>query len=397
MMSSLSAKSERTIIVIILLLAVALRIIAVFLLPDQSQLLPDAVDYRNSAINLLRHWYMVNPYQMPLYPLLIAVTGPGIGQLAADIALSVTSVWLVCALTNELFADQVATIFVGVIVACYPPFIFFSVVGLSETLFIALVLAAFLGWYRGNFIAAAIFAVLAVLTRPIFDLFAPVLVLVFALIVHRFSFTQALGRLAAYIGIYCLLMTPWWLSNFAAHGSFVRLTLGGGTALYAGNNPLNHSGGGNLGVDYDLTAFKEITDLVERDRVIRNAAIDYIFDNPKQFLELAGLKFIRIWRPWPANEGYRSLFTILVALVSFVPVLIFAGVGLFLKRRMLRRLLPILLFGLGYTAVSMIIVGTIRYRLPLEPLLIVLSGATGSYFVRAVLSILARARDRVAA
>jgi 4-amino-4-deoxy-L-arabinose transferase-like glycosyltransferase len=396
-MFPLSAKSEQKIIAIILLLAVALRIIAALLMPDQSQLLPDAIEYRNSAIYLLKHWYMVNPYQMPLYPLLIAVMGPGIGQLAADIALSVTSVWLVCALARELFSDQAATIFAGAVAACYPPFIFFSIVGLSETLFIALVLAAFLCWYRGNFVGAAIVAVLAVLTRPIFDLFAPALVVLFALIVHRFSFSQTLGRLASYAGIYFLLMMPWWLSNYASHGSFVRLTLGAGTALYAGNNALNHSGGGNLGVDYDLTAFNGITDLVQRDRIIRNAAIDYIIDNPKRFLELAGLKFIRIWRPWPANEGYRSVFTILVALVSFVPVLLFAGIGLFLKRRMLRRLSPILLFGLGYTAVSMIIVGTIRYRLPLEPFLIIFSGATGSYFVRVALTALARRRGRVVA
>jgi hypothetical protein len=387
MIFPLSARSERTIIAAILLLAVILRIIAAYLLPDQSQLLPDANDYRNSAVYLLRHWQMANPYQMPLYPLLIAVTGPGIGQLAGDIALSVVSVWLICALTKELFSDQCATIFAAAAAACYPPLIFFSVVGLSETLFITLVMAAFLFWYRGRFASAAIVAVLAILTRPIFDPFAPALVLLFSLLIHRSSVKQAIGRLAGYVAIYCLLMTPWWLSNYAAHGSFVRLTLGGGTALYAGNNPLNHSGGGNIGVDYDLSAFKEITDLVERDRVIRNAAINYIVANPKRFLELAGLKFLRIWRPWPANEGYRSVSTILIALVSFVPVLLLAGIGLFLKRRMVLRLSPILLFGLGYTAVSMIIVGTIRYRLPLEPFLIVFSAASGSYFIRAVLGV----------
>ena len=55
-------------------------------------------------------------------------------------------------------------------------------------------------------------------------------------------------------------MTPWWLHNYKAYGSFVRLTPGAGVALYAGNNPLNHSGGGNLGADYDLNSFANITD-----------------------------------------------------------------------------------------------------------------------------------------
>src|SRR4029079_9103275 len=243
------------------------------------------------------------------YPLLIAVTGPGLGQLGTDIALSVTSVWLVYALADELFAEQYARLLAATATACYPPFIFFSVVGLTETLFIALVLAAFLYWYRGRFTVAAIFAVLAVLTRPVFDLFAPLLVLMFALIVHRLSVTKALQQLGIYVFVYCALMTPWWVHNAKAYGSFVRLTPGSGTALYAGNNPLNRSGGGNLGVDYNLSAFANITDPIERARALRNAAIDFMVHNPKRFLELAGLKFLRVWRLTPVNEAYRSAST----------------------------------------------------------------------------------------
>ena len=390
-----SAKKERAFIAGILVLAFILRAIAALVIPDQSHLLSDAAAYRESALHLLSYWQMANSYQMPLYPLLIAVTGPGLGQLAADITLSVISVWLVCELTRELFADQYATIFSGLIAACYPPLVFFSVVGLSETLFITLILVCFLSWYRANFAVAAVAAVLAILTRPVFDIFAPALVILFALVIHRFSFIQMLGRLAVYAAIYCVLMTPWWLSNYQAYGQFVRLTPGGGTALYAGNNPLNHSGGGNVGVDYDLTAFKKIANPVERDRALRNAAVGYIADHPLRFLELTGLKFIRMWRPWPANEGYRSLATVVIAISSFVPVVLLAGMGVFLKRTMVRCLSPILLFALSYTAVHMILLGTIRYRLPLEPFLLILSSVSISYLVRATPSFLARARERI--
>lgn len=390
-----SVKNERIFIAAILVLALILRVVAALVIPDQSPSLPDVLDYRDSALYLLNHWHMANPYQMPLYPLLIAATGPGPGQLAADITLSVISVWLVCELAEELFADQYATIFSGLAAACYPPLIFFSVVGLSETLFITLVLVSFLSWYRANFAAAGVAAVLAILTRPVFDIFAPVLVIIFALVIHRLSFIQMLGRLAVYATIYCVLMTPWWLSNYQAYGRFVHLTPGGGAALYAGNNPLNHSGGGNVGIDYDLTAFKKIADPVERDRALRSAAIGYIADHPLRFLELAGLKFIRMWRPWPANEGYRTFATILIAILSFVPVVLLAGMGVLLKRTMVRRLSPILLFALGYTGVHMILVVTIRYRLPLEPFLLILSSVAISHLVRAMPLFLAKARDRI--
>ena len=176
MIVSINVKTERIIILSILGLALALRVAAAMLIPDQSHALVDAIAYRDSAAQLLKDWQMTNPYQMPLYPLLIAITGPSSAQLGADIALSVMSVWLVYALTDALFADPYARIFAAAAAACYPPLIFFAVVGLSETLFITLVLAAFLCWYRRQFTAVAVFAVLAVLTRPVFDLFAPLLI-----------------------------------------------------------------------------------------------------------------------------------------------------------------------------------------------------------------------------
>lgn len=392
MMLPVSARSERGALAAILVLASVLRLVAAIAIPDQTQLLTDAAAYRDSAAQLLQQWRLANLYQMPLYPLLIAVTGPGIGQLLADIILSVGSVWLVCALTQELFADRLATIFAGLAAACYPPLIFFSVVGLSETLYITLILTAFLGWYHANFTLAAIAAVLAVLTRPVFAVFAPLLVLYFALVVHRLSLAQGLRRLAAYAGIYCVLMAPWWLNNYAVYGRFVHLTPGSGTVLYAGNNPLNRSGGGNVGVDFDLGPFNAIADPVERDRALRRAAFSYIVANPQRFLELAGLKFVRMWRLWPVHEGYRSVATLTIAVVSFVPVLLLAGLGWFIQRAMTRRLSPILLFGLGYTAVHMVLVGTIRYRLPLEPFLLIFAGTAASHLFQTGLS--AWRRDR---
>ena len=159
----------------------------------------------------------------------------------------------------------------------------------------------------------------------------------------------------------------------------MRLTLGAGTALYAGNNPLNHSGGGILRVDYDTRAFAHITDPIARDRALRDAAIDYIVHNPQRFLELAALKFVRIWRVVPVNEAYRNTATVIISIASFVPLLLLAGLGLFSERHLMRRLSPILIFVLGYTGAHMILVGTIRYRLPLEPFLIVFAGAGASY------------------
>lgn len=371
-------RPDRLFFAAIIALAILLRTVAATVIPDQSHLLIDIIDYRESAAALIRLGHMANRYQMPLYPLMIAITGPGVGQLIADILLSAFLSWTVGVLTLEIFADRLAAFFAATAIACYPPLIFMSVVGLSESLFIALVFLAFLYWYRGFFTPAVVFAVLAILTRPIFDLFAPLLVVMFALVVHRLSLGQTVRRLFVYAAIYCALMAPWWVSNLHAYGHFVRLTAGAGTALYAGNNPLNRTGGGNLGEDYDLNAFAHLRDPVERDRALRQAAVNFIIENPGRFLELAWLKFTRIWRPWPVNAGYSSLGVILMTAGSFLPVLVLGAAGIVLRRSMLRRLSPIFLFAIGYTAVHMVIVGTIRYRLPLEPFLIMFASVAAS-------------------
>jgi hypothetical protein len=97
---------------------------------------------------------------------------------------------------------------------------------------------------------------------------------------------------------------------------------------------------------------------------------------------MAGLKFLRFWRLWPENARYSNPLAIAVSVLSIVPVLLLAGVGAFLARRELRRLSPILLFGAGYTLLHMALVGTIRYRLPLEPFLICFSGVAISAMLR---------------
>ena len=102
MMVSITARSERIVVFAILGLAAALRIAAAIVLPDQSHALVDAIAYRDSAAQLLKSWHMVNLFQMPLYPLLIAITGPSLGQLGADIALAVMLVWLVYALAEMM-------------------------------------------------------------------------------------------------------------------------------------------------------------------------------------------------------------------------------------------------------------------------------------------------------
>ena len=55
-MFPLSAKNERIVIAAILTLAIALRVVAAMVLPDQNQLLIDVAEFRDTAAGLLTHW-----------------------------------------------------------------------------------------------------------------------------------------------------------------------------------------------------------------------------------------------------------------------------------------------------------------------------------------------------
>ena len=60
-------------------------------------------------------------------------------------------------------------------------------------------------------------------------------------------------------------MSPWWYHNYLKYNEFVRLNLGFGLTFYAGNNPLNKTGGGVIIDEDDLRKFPERFSTVLKD------------------------------------------------------------------------------------------------------------------------------------
>jgi 4-amino-4-deoxy-L-arabinose transferase-like glycosyltransferase len=362
----------------VLAIALVLRIAAAFFMPDQRLL--DAAVYRRASEAA---WAIVpsDTLIMPLYPTLVGFFGSGLGQVIFDIVLSTLMAWIVYELTLAVFADRAAARIAGLVTACYPHFIFYAVIGVPDTLFMVLLLGAFVAWYRGAFVWASIFAVLAILTRPTFDLLAPILVLYFALVYHRLPQGRAARHLATYAAVYLALMSPWWLHNYKAYGTFVRLDLGSGLALYSSNNPRGPVVDSPES-DPDRARFSAIADPVARDRAMWDAGVSYIKQDPGRFAALAGRKFLRFWRPWPDAQAFadRSYFVLSVA--SFAPVLVLSFVYLRIwGRREIELTAPILMLVGYFTAYYVVLDGSPRYRLPLEPFLIALAAVA---FVRIV-------------
>jgi len=374
--------ASRLTLIAILVTAFALRVLAAAIVPDQSVLLGDAVAYREVGKSLWATGQMNALYFMPLYPALVAVFGPGWPQLLIDIALSTVLVWLIYELTDAIFASKRAAILAAAVAAVYPYFIFYSIVGLTETLFMVLLLAAYLCWYRNAYIAASVFSVLGILTRPVLDPLAPLLLLYFAIAIRGLSIKAAAKYLAIYAGIYCLLMAPWWLHNYKAYQTFVRLNLGSGVALLSGNSPSNQTGGIDNNLEATMAPFGEIADPVARDKAMQRAALNYIKEDPGRFLIQAAKRFQRFWSPWPQTEEYSRPLYKLISFCSFIPVLLLALVFVVLYgRTYFLRIAPLLLFIVYLNSLHLVFPASLRYRLPVEPFLIILAAAGAVHLV----------------
>jgi 4-amino-4-deoxy-L-arabinose transferase-like glycosyltransferase len=371
---------ERIRISHVLALGLIARLVVLAVLPDQN--FPDASVYVATGRALARTGIMSSSIYMPLYPLWTWMWGGAWGVKFGDVLVSAATVWLIWRLAGLLTRDRAMALLAAAIAAVYPHSLFYAASGLTETLFTALLLAAFVCFYQRQFASASVFLVLTILVRPTLDLVAPLLVAAFALLVHRASARETAYRVGQYACIYLVLMTPWWIENYVHYGTFVRLDLGDGIVLYSGNNPMNTSGGGVLGAkrgsDADMTSFNSISDPVQRNAALEHAAWEFIERNPARFIELAGVKFVRFWRLWPYAGEYARPWIIAASLMSYGVLLVCSlGYLAVAGRQNFRILSPVLLLTAYLTAVHMATIGSIRYRFPLEPFMMIL-GAAGA-------------------
>ncbi|HIE73211.1 MAG TPA: hypothetical protein EYQ06_02885 [Flavobacteriales bacterium] len=359
----------------ILLFALLVRLLFMWVYPDQH--FPDAVAYRTIGEEIFAGKLITNNIYMPLYPIWSYITGQGMIQLLMDILLSVISVFLIFTLSMYIFKDRLSALLSATIAAFYPHFLFYSVSGLTEIFYTFLLLLSFLLFYRKTFILAIIILVLSILVRPTLDFFNPILVALFVGFVHKSGWKAVIKYLGIYFVIYIVILSPWWMHQYQKYGEFVRLSLGDGIVLYSGNNHLNKTGGGIVGDDVDMSSFSNEKDPIIRNNKMKESAISYIIDNPSRFVELAGLKFLRFWRLWPHTQYYQQWYVVTASLLSYGLVL-FLAIGFVFRnaKKYFREVIPIFTL-IGYlTLVHMVTIGSIRYRFPLEPFLIIFA----SYF-----------------
>jgi hypothetical protein len=315
-------------------------------------------------------------YRMPLYPLWTYVTGGGVGLKLADIGLSVLTVWLIHEIAFEIFRDRATAFVAAAFAATYPPFLYFPLLGITETAYACVLCAAFLVLYRGHYVAGSVLLVASILIRPALEPAAPLLVLVFSSLVHRAPARVTARRLLIYAIAYAVLMAPWWLHNERKYGEFVRINLGDGMALYEGNLcPADTLGFALEGAEPPWKChrhFGEKTlDPIGDNQRLKAEARHYLEDHPGYAARVLAVKLAAFWRFW----GYSSDW-IQQAAFTLTSGLVFALFAAFLAlhaRLQLARVAPIIVLVAWLWSVYALTISYLRFRFPLEPFMIVLA------------------------
>ena len=361
--------------------AAALRILYVSAAPEAPP--QDTPDYDEIARNLLagqgfvshENWFghPVRSWRAPGYPLMLAaVYGvAGFDHQAVRLvqavlgALTVILVYLL-ALRLRPSAAPLA----GVAAALYPPLLASANEVMSECLFTGLLVAAL--WAavesrhrpgrRWAFVTGVLIA-LAGLTRPVGLLAAPA-VLAVAAWEDRAALQAWLRRWALPLGAGLVVtLAPWTARNGLVHGAFVPVSTHGGF-IVARSNADQPDWRRPDGWRIDGGHFEAVPREVERDRRWWRQGLGWIAANPLAWLRLAGERLLRFG--YFFQPGYNAAF------VLAAPFWVW---GLVRRGRTPGFRYPAAAIVLSAAVFCFVLYGSTRFRLPLEPLLLVFGAA----------------------
>ncbi|MBM84024.1 MAG: hypothetical protein CMJ78_26010 [Planctomycetaceae bacterium] len=390
-------------LLLILLIAFAVRAVAAITVqkrlestqpPQQFLIAGDANGYWELAENLIagKGFTVHEPprlaMRMPGFPMFFSMLmlATGKSMLAIRIGLALVGtlvVVMVYMLGRRLFSESIG-LTAAAICAVLPPMAGFSVLVLSETLFALGLVASLLALtHLGDLLhsdgsrrqvtliggLAGLLVSLACYVRPSWLLAAPCFVLLVYLF-RRGSSSVHLAAIAVFAGLFLSLL-PWAIRNQFAVGRPVWTTLWVGPSLYDG---LNDSATG----DSDMTFFERDNLMAtlsedEVDQHYRQKAWTFVRENPGRSVELAFAKVWRFWKPWPNASQFDAWWMKAAVTLTFLPVVVLAAIGIWNQRQnpwaVLIAVSPIIYF----TAIHAVFVGSLRYRLPAEYPLCVLS------------------------
>ncbi|HPN35759.1 MAG TPA: glycosyltransferase family 39 protein [bacterium] len=372
------------------LVALVLRLVYVSTLPDHV-LYSDERDHYQLAVSLAQgQGYELEAdrptaVRPPGYPLFLALcyrlglhSLPALRMVQAGVGAA--TVWLLYVLISTVFSNRrwaLATLAMG---AVYPYFIYLPGAMLATTWFSFLLILSVFCLCRSQkenspyaLAMAGVSAGLAVLTVP------TMLVLVLMTVLWFLRRRMPWRSIMSYIIAVAVVLAPWLYRNATTLG-LINICSTGGYNFWLGNNP-------NSQIDLPCSlepppALREkLHSAVSEhqvDRIYLFEALGYIAQDPAAFAGRTLNKALFFWRldPSPVTKAYirQGALITWVGSLSFAGLLVLAILGalsLPASARPLRALW--VLYSLAFTFVYALTIVKVRFRLPLDHLIVAFS------------------------
>ena len=383
----------------LLLAALALRLAWAMAQPVTDaaiERLPDQVEYLALGRNLLHGHGLkffdprfsddVWAFRTPGYPLLVAACGGSVRAIRVVQALLDTSTVLAVYLLARAWLNRGPSLAAAAVVAVNPFLIYFTGLILTETLFTCMLAWGMVlvvgrqregppGWgATALWLLGGLILALAVLVRQS-ALFLPVLLAVAAALVNRGAGTPYHRRWPLPVGATVMLLTffvllPWAWRNKQVVGRWIWTTTNGGITAYDGLNP-DATGASDQSFVASMPELRRMSE-VDRSAYLSEQAREFVRRQPRRAVALAFIKAGRMWSPVPLSQEYGDWKYRTVGLLYILPLYLAVLAGLwrvgvraagFSRAAQVFLLLPAIYF----TAVHMLSVGSLRYRIPVEP------------------------------
>lgn len=410
--------SLQTALLLIVGVAILLRVLSALVQGNTVTILPgiyDQVSYDGLARRVVdgfgfsfatEHWPITRAGEPTahwsfFYTLYLAIIyklfgpQPLIARLLQAVIVGGLQTYIVYQIAEKVFSKNVGLISAG-ITALYIYFIYYSGALMTEpfyitailySLYVAIQLAESTSKHRdlrlGVYLGIAVG--ITVLLRQVFLLFIPFLFLWIWIARFRRRLGLPIISTVVSLSLIILCIVPFTIYNWSRFGRFVLLNTNSGYAFFWGNHPIygTHFVPILSGESYQDLIPKEVRNLDEAalDQELLRRGIQFIRDDPKRFVLLSISRIPVYFMFWPSHDS--GLLSNISRVASFGVTLPFMVLGILFTirkkwaekgNRFLNLLISpeglLLIFVLIYSMIHLLTWALIRYRLPVDAVLI---------------------------
>lgn len=329
----------------------------------------------------------------PLYPMALGLLFSAFGTdlripHIIGCALGTLVVFLGYRLGKALTSDEGIGLATAALMSVYPGLIVYSGILQTETLYMVFLLFTLMlsielakkpTWQKSTLFGAV--AGVAALTRAVFFGFLPIVTIALGVMYNKANGRNTLRLLLIAVTVFCAVLAPWTMRNYAVHGELIPVSSWGGISFLTGNNPYaTGTWSTKEGFDdwveqqakgHGHGSFQSLTE-IQRSSVAREIAGDYMIAHPFQAMVLA-IKKAHIMIVYPITNSDTDTRMQALAVVADVFLYALCIVGIVscwpLKREFVLPVLAVLFFIVTQIALH----AEARYRLPLVPVFCVMA------------------------